>query len=174
MDVLKILEWASYGTSLIGFAGAIWFALTRWVKKEYRLSRNLTLPVYLVAEDANRSDMEKLQRLMVQGKGMLSKKQVHFVGTDIDSIPGKKAALVVFYYSDRQGHARNPLLEKMMIEKTSNSSTPLLIYTPDRGAVTEEDMAAINTKQAAISNYPLRLLSDIWATMCVLPVSQSA
>ena len=166
---IKVLQIASYAISIIGCIGAVWFALTRWVKKEYRLSRNLTAPVYLVADQ--KQDIDPIGDLLKAEGGMLSEKQVHVItGKQLGEIPPKKAVIVVVYYTKPAGE-RNPLLQAVM-EKVSPFSIPLLVYSPDTHAVTEQDRNAINDKQGAISNYPLRLLSDIWATMCVVPLNR--
>jgi len=162
------MDWLGYLfdiAGLVGFLGAVYLGAARFFRKESRLSKNLTLPVYLVAEHSD--NMGLIRDSLTADGGMLPPKQVHIItDNQLSEIPAK--SIVVVYYVKPEGDS-NLLLADVMAKKTSPHSIPLLVYSPDNGAVTPADRKELNKVQAAISNYPIRLMSDIWATMCIFP-----
>ena len=129
------------------------------------------MPVFLVEEQDN--DMESVYNKLIAKGGMLSSKQVHRIKFDelsADQITA--SALVVIHYTYPGSESgTNAVLTKVLGIIPPSSQTPILVYSPSPGAVTKTDMGTLAERQAVLSNFPFRLMSDIWAAMCILPIN---
>jgi hypothetical protein len=172
--MMGILTWVfdHVGVSgLMAIGALIWVALvstSRWVKKESRLSRNLRMPVYLVADKIE--DWGEVPDKVTATGGLLRASQVKVLASsDLHQIPDTSHALVVVFYIKPPSGEQNDLLASVVQRKPK---LPFLVYSPDNSAVTTEDRKLIAEKYSAVSNFPLRLFSDIWAVMCTRPASR--
>jgi len=180
LSILAIL--AALGTGVL--------AASRFFRKERRLFRNMDIPVFLVEEKAG--DMQDIADRLIVKDGMFQDGLIERVKPAwrylisgapfgpqvqrvmVDDLKKKldnKPALVVVYYKAPPigAGSANKVLEKV-IEVVPASMT-ILVYAPDNKAVTPSDWKVLNERGSAVSNLPIRLMSDIWAAMCILPMN---
>ena len=187
---MDVLNWiADHWTAFAAVAALLWaFALTasRFLKKEYRITKNLGVPVYFVSH-SHQDVAILIERLTPKG-GMLSRKQVKsLLPEDLDMIKTRQCLVIVYCNQIKDaGPMDSPatepgttksearpqslsidLVKKVQDDKATCMSIPVLVYAPD-GRFADEDMKYLSKKQIAISQFPLRLMSDIWAAMCTL------
>ena len=165
------LDWWSFGIGLAGLIvglisgfGVAWLSkVSGWFRKERRLSRNLRVHVFLVAQEAKQ--MEYVQRCLTGVGGMLSKNQVSAVSLqDLEIQMSQERRILVVVHAN--------VLQQALDQNVVCKSMPLLIYCPpdrnvDRNFIAER----LGGWNIAMSNYPLRLMSDIWAAMCTLQLN---
>ena len=207
---MDVLNWIlDHWTAFAAVAALLWaFALTanRFLKKEYRITKNLGVPVYFVSH--SHQDVAILIERLTEKGGMLSSKQVKSLRPDdLDMIKNGRCLVIVCCNqvkdagpvgqppteaktgcsksrrrtSVQQNGANTTksevtpqflsidLVKKVQDDKATCMSIPVLVYAPD-GRFDNEDMKYLSKKQVAISQFPLRLASDIWAAMCTLPM----
>jgi len=153
--------------TLAGVASGAIVGFSPYFKTQRRLIRNLRARVFVISESSDESQAE-IDSLTAEG-GMLSPAQVKWLAPNNLEAIGQGKAIVVFHYPKGQSEdEENPLLTEVL-NMAKIKDNPVLVYAPGI-QLNKLDWARTQTGNRACSTTRLRLMSDIWAAICVLPV----
>ncbi len=129
------------------------------IKKNWRISKNISRPMAVIALGDEMNSEFKL----IQKSGYFKKAETRpFEDRAADDINGDYALVVLRYHENNDTFWH-------LYEKLASAGRWIIIYSKPAEIPTEDLKRLQKYSYHSLCNTPVRLLSDIWATMAVKP-----